>query len=117
MADCFQFAINALGLASNAQSPPMPDHAMREVDPLVTRDHSHQVLLNLAGFVLGSKFEASGNAIDMGVHNHAFSFPKPGAQDDIGSFASRPRYGEKLLHLIRNFPAKLVDDLLRRTHE
>src|SRR5207248_9341988 len=115
LADGLQFAIDALGLARNAQSASMPNHAMREVDPLVTRDHPHQILLNLAGFDLCTEFEAAGDAIDMRVHDHTFSFAKPGTEDDVGGFASRSGYGEKLLHFVGHLPTKLVNDFLPRT--
>src|SRR3954454_16916500 len=94
----------------------MPDHAMGEIDPLVAWDHSHQILLNLAGFALRSEFQSSRDAIDMRIHDHALSFPKPGTEDDVGTFTSGSRYREELLHFIRHFPAKLADDLLRRAN-
>src|SRR5579863_1056527 len=54
VAEIFEGALGALWLARDAEFPPMPDDLMRKQDPLVLRDHLHQVLLNLLRIILRS---------------------------------------------------------------
>src|SRR5579871_5134326 len=51
VAEIFQRAIDALGLAGITQLAPVPDDLMREQNPFVARDHLHQILLNVFGIV------------------------------------------------------------------
>src|SRR5690242_514113 len=112
MANSLEFAIDTFRLARDAQRPPMPDHAMREVDPLLARDHAHQIRLDLARFVVHRELQATGDAVYVRIHHHSFSLPKPGTKNDVGRLARCTRYSKQLLHLIWNFAAEFVDDLL-----
>src|SRR5689334_1424870 len=117
MAERFKPALGALRFARNADRAPMPDYAMREVDPLVAGDHVHQVLLNLNGFVIAGKFKATCNAVHMRIHHDALRFPKPGTENYVGRLASSSGYGQKLMHFFRNLAAEIMHDLLRSTDD
>jgi len=53
MAKTFQRAIDTLRLAGNAQAAAVMDDLVREQNPLRLRNHSHEVLLDFAGIVVG----------------------------------------------------------------
>src|ERR1700756_2153312 len=52
VANVFQQAIHALGLAGNAELASMPDYLMRKQNPLFPRNDLHQVLLDLLRILL-----------------------------------------------------------------
>lgn len=57
MAERLKRAFSAFGLTRNAELPPMVDDLVREADPAVSRQHLHQVLLDVAGVVGFREFE------------------------------------------------------------
>ena len=48
----------------------------------------------------------------MRVDDNSFGLAKPRTKNHICRLARRPRHGEKFFHVIRNFAAKLLNDLL-----
>ena len=46
----------------------------------------HQILLDFLRIVVAGEFEAAADAVDVGVHDYAFVFLEPRAQDDVGGF-------------------------------
>src|SRR3974377_2247458 len=73
VAERFDWAVDAFGLARDADGAAMMDDLVGEVDPLVARDDLHQVLLDLAGVGVLRKFEAAGDALDVRVNDNTVS--------------------------------------------
>src|SRR5579863_1090160 len=117
VADVLQRTVHAFRLACDAQFPSMPDKLVSEQDPLVARNHLHQVLLDLRRIRILSKFETARNPSHVRVHDDAISLVKPTSQYDIRRLARHSGQSEQLFHVVWNATAKLVDDLLCRTHK
>src|SRR5579884_1401737 len=87
MANRLQLAIDALGLARNAYSASVPDYAMGKVDPLVTGNHSHKVLLNILRIVVLGQLKTARDSMHVRIDHNSFSFSEPRPQHDIGGLA------------------------------
>ena len=67
VANIFERAVDALGFAGDAEAASMPDDLVSEENPLFARDDAHQILLDLLRIVVGGEFEASRDAVYMGI--------------------------------------------------
>ena len=74
----------------------------------------HQVLFDLLRVVVAGEFEAAADAVDVRIHDHAFVFLEPCAQDDVGGLAGDSGQSEKLVHLIGDFASEITHDLFCR---
>ena len=105
-------ALDALGAAGLADLASVPDQLVREKDPAILRDDAHEVLLDFLGIGVAGEVEAGGEALDVGVHDHAGSDAERRAQHDVGGLARHAGQREQFLHRARDFLAEIVDQLL-----
>src|SRR6202020_2900106 len=91
VADIFERAIDAFGLAGNAELAAVPDDLVSEENPFLARNNAHQVLLDFLGVGIGGEFQTAGDAVYVGVNDYPFSYFEPRAQDDVGGLASHAR--------------------------
>ena len=94
----------------------MMDKLVRELDPFVTGNDLHQVLLDLHGIGIPGEFEASRQAMDVGVHYHAVGNPEPGAEHDVCGLAGHAGQLQQFVHVARHFAAKIANQFLCRAH-
>src|SRR5215475_10678062 len=70
--DFFQITLGAVRFARKTHAPPVPDHLVRELDPLVLRDYFHQVLLDLFRLLVLGQVETIRKTDHVRVHYHAY---------------------------------------------
>lgn len=79
-------------------------------DPAIARDDFHQVLLDAARVVVLGEFKPSRDAMDVGVDDNTFGDTEPRTEDHVGGLTGGAGNGEKFVHGLRNFSAKVVHD-------
>jgi len=110
MTELFEIAAVAFGLAGITDLPAVMDQLMRESNPAVLRENPHQVLLNFfCGFALGEA-EAAGDAEDVGVDYHTFSFAEADSENDIGGLAGSAGDGDQLGESLWDFAVEFLED-------
>ena len=77
VAEAFEGAVGAAGLARDADLAAVEDHLVGEVDPFGLGDDAHEVALNFFGGGLAGEFEAAGEAEDVCVHDDADGDAEP----------------------------------------
>src|SRR5579862_4949230 len=117
VAKILQRAIGAFRTPCDAQRAAVQDDLVREEDPLVTRDHVHQVPLDLLRIGVSGQLQTVRNALHVRIDDHTVRDLVPGAQHDIGGLARDPRHGQQLVHGARDLAAKFADDLARRPYQ
>src|SRR5215813_13821111 len=94
----------------------MPDYAVREVNPLITGQHLHQVLLDGFRIIVLRQFQAPRDAVDMSIYHPPFGPAIPRTEHDIGGLARSSRDSEQLRHCLWYFAVELFRNLLRRPY-
>ena len=117
VAQLLQIAAVALGLARDAYLAAVVDQLMREGDPAVFWNHTHQFLLHLLRSVALSEAQPVRNAKDVRVDDHAFGFLEAHAEYNVGRLARRTGNGDQLGQRLRNLAAKVRIDRLRRAFD
>ena len=85
----------------------MMNDLVRKLDPLALGKDAHQILLDGRRRIGTGQLQAARNAVDMSIHHHAQSLPKPRTQDDIGRFARNSRQREQFVHLVWDLSAEV----------
>lgn len=112
VAEVFEGTVDALGLAGNAEPASVPDNLVGEENPLFAWDDSHQVSFDFLRVSLRGEFEAARDAVYVGVDDYSFGDLEPRPQDNVRSLAGDAGQGEEVLHVERNLPAEIGDNLL-----
>jgi len=94
----------------------VPDHLVRKTDPTLTRDHSHEILLDLACILGARQFKSSRNPEYVGVNDDTFSLSIPGTEDYIRRLPSRARNAKQRFHRVRDLSAESFSDPPGRSH-
>ena len=81
---------------------------MREVNPLFGRGDFHQGAFDLFGGGVAGEVEALGEALDVGVDDDAFRFPKGDAEDDAGRLATATGQLDQFRHRGRDLAVVVV---------
>ena len=81
-----------------------------ELYPFFAREQPHQIGFDFFRTALGGKIQPARQALNMRVHDHAFSLFKGHAQDDIGRFSRDTGQLDKFLHGCRNLASVLLRD-------
>ena len=89
MAQLFETAAIAFGLAGVADLAAMVDELVGEGDPMVLGQDAHEFLLDFLGCIPFGEAKAAGNAEDMGVDDDAFGLVEADAEDDVGGLRLR----------------------------
>jgi len=113
VAKLLQNAAVAFGFAGDADLAAEVDELVAECDPAVLRNGAHQVLFDFGGGVGLGEGEAMGQPEDVGIDYDAFGLVEADSQDNIGGFAGGAGNGDQLGECLRDFAAKVGDDLLR----
>src|SRR5690349_3642327 len=79
VADIFQGAIGTFWRAGNAQLAAMPDDLVRNENPLLTRDHIHQIFFDFLRVIILGQFQPPRDAMNMRVHDYTVGYFEPAA--------------------------------------
>lgn len=110
MAERFEIALVALGLAGDADFAAMVDDLVREADPAILRENVHQLLFDfLRGVALGQA-EPMADAEDVRVDNYAFGLAEADSENYVGGFAGCAGDGDELGKSLRNFAVEFFGD-------
>lgn len=112
MAEVFEGAVDALGLAGDAEPASVPDDLVGKENPLFAWDDSHQVLFDFLRIILRGEFEAARDAVYVSVDDYSFGDLEPRTQDNVRSLAGDAGQGEEILHVAGNLAAEIGDNLL-----
>lgn len=102
MAQLFETAAIAFGLAGVADLAAMVDELVGEGDPMVLGQDAHEFLLDFLGCIPFGEAKAAGNAEDMGVDDDAFGLVEADAEDDVGGLAGGAGNGDEFSEGLRD---------------
>ncbi len=110
VAELFQGAIHAAGLAGDADLAAVVDEFVGELDPVILWDDFLEVLFYVHGVGGLGEFEAAGEPKYMCVNNYAGGDAVPAAQDYVGGLAG---YSGELDHFfdgLGDFASEFIDE-------
>src|SRR5215211_285653 len=100
----------------DAHSPAMPDEQVGKPRPVLLRDETLKVALDLHGIVLASEAEALGEAPDVSVDDDSLR-RAPLGSDDVGRLAADAGQAHEIVDPRRQMSVELLDEHLHRTSE
>ena len=86
---------------------------MGEVDPLLLRQQSHEVLFDLLGIVVRGEAQAATEPADVGVDHDASRQAEGGSQHDVGGLASHAGQGVQGVQVLGDFADMVIEQGLR----
>jgi len=117
MAERFQVALDTFRFAGVADAAAVPDQLVRKLYPSVLRNDLDEVLLDLFWILMGSEFEAIGEALDMRIHDHSAGNSISRAQYYVCCFSGDSGKRKNLFHGFWNIAAKMIKDGFARAHD
>ena len=113
----FSRDIRRIWVARNTQRAPVMDDLVREVDPLVLRDHFHQVLLNVFGIVAFREFQPSRDAVHMSIHDDADAYLNHDPSTTLAVLRATPGRESSLSMSSGTWPPKFFDHAFGCPHQ
>ena len=80
----------------------MVDQLVREIDPTLFRNFTHEILLDLVGVLVMSQPKTVAQTFYVCVHNHTVADPKGCSQYDVGSLSSDTGKTQQFFHVFRD---------------
>src|SRR5712692_4595743 len=117
VADLFQLAHHAFGLARLADSPPVPDQLMRKLDPPVFRDHLHQVQLNFLGVLVARQIQPVRQTLHVRIDHDSTGDSKRCPEHHVRRLPCHSLKRQQFLHRARHLPAEFLNDCFARAHD
>src|SRR6266568_4172524 len=116
MAQRLQRTLHALRCPRHTQSSPVIDDLVRVVNPLLSRNHLHQILFNIPRVLRPRKLQPPRDPVHVRIDHDSFGLPEPRSQHHVCRLSRHSRQREQLIHLIGNFAAELLHHLASGPH-
>jgi hypothetical protein len=117
VADVFDFAVEAAGLAGDAEAAAVPDELVGEEHPFIFGQDLDEILLDFFWVGVFGEVEAVGEADDVGIDDDAAGDSVAGAEDDVAGLAGDAGEGEDLLHGLGDNAAEFFDEFFGGAHD
>src|SRR6266508_2912308 len=108
-ADVVEHAITAPGRARDAHSPAVEYQQVRDLDPVLARNETHQHLLDLCRVRLVGEDEPDGKTADMRVYDDTLAHAERITEHDVGGLAADAGQQNQLGHRPRYFAGMSFD--------
>src|ERR1700732_3793314 len=117
IADGFEVAIEAAGLAGDTNAAAMPDELVGKLNPFFFRNDAHEVLLYFFGIFVLREIEAAREANHVGIDHDAARDAIGGAQHYVARFSRHTWEREDFVHGFGDLAAEGFEQRFAGAHD